>query len=275
VVEMHKESFLDDAEVAVATEFQEKGYVIVPVNDEISFDRIRSLIIERAATFLNKNVTDHENFLNNLHDELSLDKLNALRLEVIRSINSESWLRPSYFRLARPVLEALVGNELAMQMRINLSIQLPKDGGSLLPLHADVWSGDSPYEVVVWLPLVDCYETKSMFLLPPDVEHDMRKRFSDYAKKSSEELYQSIKNHLIWIEIKAGEVLIFNQNLPHGNRINDEAETRWSLNCRFKGVFTPYGDKKLGEFFEPITLKPASRVGMSYRLPTLSEDSDE
>jgi len=272
---MPKDSFLDDEEVTVAAEFQKKGYVIVPVNDEISFDRIRRLIVERAASFLNRNVVDPDNFLNSVHHHLSLDKLNALRLEVIRSINSESWLRPSYYRLARPALEALVGNELAMQMRINLSIQLPQDDGSLLPLHADVWSGDSPYEVVVWLPLVDCHETKSMFLLPPDVEQDIRKTFSKYARQSSEELYQSIKDHLIWIEIKAGEVLIFNQNLPHGNRINKEEETRWSLNCRFKGVFTPYGDKKLGEFFEPITLKPASRIGMSYRLPALSEDSAE
>ena len=185
-------------------------------------------------------------------------------------MNSEPWFRPSYYKLVRPALSAIVGNELAMQMRINLSIQLPQDDGSLLPVHADVWSGDSPYEVVVWLPLVDCYQTKSMFLLPPEVEQDMRKRFSDYARQSAEELYQSIKNDLIWIEIKAGEALIFNQNLPHGNRTNQEPETRWSLNCRFKGVFTPYQDKKLGEFFEPITLRPASRIGASYRLPKLS-----
>ena len=61
--------------------------------------------------------------------------------------------------------------------------------------------------------------------------------------------------------------MIFNQNLPHGNRVNDEDETRWSMNCRFKSVFSPYADKKLGEFFEPITLRAASQVGMDYELP--------
>ena len=79
----------------------------------------------------------------------------------------------------------------------------------------------------------------------------------------------------MWIEIKAGEVLVFNQNLPHGNRVNKTAETRWSMNCRFKGVFTPYGDKKLGEFFEPITLKAASRLGMAYQFPSLHSDPEE
>ena len=46
--------------------------------------------------------------------------------------------------------------------------------------------------------------------------------------------------------------------------INKESETRWSMNVRFKGIFTPYGDKKIGEFFEPINLKAASIIGMKY-----------
>ena len=54
-----------------------------------------------------------------------------------------------------------------MQQRVNLSIQMPGDTSSLLPVHADTWSGDSPYEVVAWLPLVHCYGTKAMYLLPP------------------------------------------------------------------------------------------------------------
>ena len=51
------------------------------------------------------------------------------------------------------------------------------------------------------------------------------------------------------------------------SRVNRENETRWTMNCRFKGAFTPYADKKLGEFFEPITLRPATRLGLEYRLP--------
>jgi len=57
--------------------------------------------------------------------------------------------------------------------------------------------------------------------------------------------------------------------LPHGNIVNMENETRWTINCRFKGVFTPYGDKKVGEFFEPITLKPISKIAMNYKFPKI------
>ena len=74
-----------------------------------------------------------------------------------------------------------------------------------------------------------------------------------------------------WININFGEVLIFNQALPHGNVVNNENETRWSMNCRFKSIFTHFGDKKIGEFFEPITLRKISELGMKYNLPKLNE----
>ena len=85
----------------------------------------------------------------------------------MNSLNKSNQFKKNYFDAAKYDLFNLVGNELAMQKRINLSIQLPKDESSLLPVHSDVWSGDSPYEVVVWMPLVDCYKTKSMYILPP------------------------------------------------------------------------------------------------------------
>jgi sporadic carbohydrate cluster 2OG-Fe(II) oxygenase len=62
-------------------------------------------------------------------------------------------------------------------------------------------------------------------------------------------------------------VLLFTHTLMHGNRVNAESTARWSMNLRFKGLFTPYSDKALGDFFEPITLRAASRIGMNYRLP--------
>ena len=49
--------------------------------------------------------------------------------------------------------------------------------------------------------------------------------------------------------------------------VNKEDETRWSMNCRFKSIFTPYKDKRIGEYYEPIIIKPATRRGISYKFP--------
>ena len=152
-----------------------------------------------------------------------------------------------------------------MQRKVNLSIQLPKDKDSLLSIHTDTLSGDSSFEVVVWLPLVDCYATKSMYILPPKDSKKLFKKMSNNLNiYTHEKIYNSVKNKIKFLQIKKGQVLIFNQNLFHGNVVNKSSETRWSMNCRFKSIFSPYRNKPIGDFFEPITLKPASIDGMEY-----------
>ena len=262
--------FINPEEIIFEERFQEKGYIVLDIEDKAPLEQIRSTVIEVASEHLGVFGGDATEFLNGVHRLVAPDKLNELRIHVINKINAQTWVREALFRLGRHMLEILVGNELAMQLRVNLSIQMPRDDSSLLPIHADVWSGDSPFEVVLWLPLVDCYGSKSMYILPPAPAQRLYECFSELQGKSSEELFQAIESDVDWIEIRYGEVMIFNQNLPHGNQVNTESETRWSMNCRFKGVFTPYGDKKLGEFFEPITLRVASRNGMNYKHPVVS-----
>jgi len=264
--------FATDLDNKLSIEYLDKGYVIRPVADAEALEWIRDqfYLLIRDALPDTKSIGTEE-LLNYIHKYVPVSDLNNFRLKIIQAINSIEGFREMYFRVARNYLDILVGNELAMQLRINLSIQLPQDDSSLLPVHSDVWSGDSPFEVVVWIPLVDCYGSKAMYVLPPEQSKELNKNFKDKASGSCEKLYKSIKDEVQWLELSYGEVLIFDQALPHGNRLNKENETRWSMNCRFKGVFTPYGDKKIGEFFEPITLRAASKKGMAYQLPKINE----
>ena len=74
-------------------------------------------------------------------------------------------------------------------------------------------------------------------------------------------------SELQFIKINYGNFLFFNQSLPHGNVVNQTKETRISLNCRFKGLFTPYAQKKLGSFFSPLKIKPVSKLALNYKFP--------
>ena len=95
--------------------------------------------------------------------------------DLINQMNDHETFRKYYYNISKEFLDIIVGNELAMQKRVNLSIQLPEDDSSLLPVHADTWSGDSPFEAVVWIPLVDCFKTKTMYILPPDRAKQLNK----------------------------------------------------------------------------------------------------
>lgn len=258
--------FLTTEERALGERFHAGGHIIAPAEDREALDAIRDLLTRLAVDRLGLGEPP-DRLLDRIGDHVPVERLNEFRLAMISGMNAEPWLRAAYFSVARRTLAAVAGNELCMQRRVNLSIQLPDDDSSLLPVHADSWSGDSPFEVVLWIPLVDCYGSKSMFLLPPGPNAGLEQRMHGFADRSVDEMYAAIEPDLAWMEVPYGHFLLFNQNLAHGNRVNREADARWSMNCRFKGVFTPYADKKLGEFFEPITLRAASRIGMEYELP--------
>lgn len=259
-------NFLEKHEISLSNKFKKKGYIISKVENTNSLAYIKNLTIKNLKKIIGYKSLSKFN-LNNLHKKVSLENLNDIRVNLINLNNKDSDFRYHYFNTAKKMIYTLVGNELMMQKSINHSIQFPEDGSSLLPVHSDVWSGDSPFEINLWLPLVDCYKTKSMYIL----EEQYKKEFVNYMKNSkissSTQIFDKIKKKVKWLSVKYGECLLFNQSLPHGNVINEELSSRISMNCRFKSIYSPYGDKKMGEFFLPITTRVMTEIGINYKFP--------
>ncbi len=262
-------SFLNQEEIKISNEFLKNGYIIKKIPDEKALNKIKDLFINILNKKNNFKKKTDKDFFNNFHNFIKVKDLNDFRLNLINKLNNNKNFRKNYFFCAKSYLDLIVGNELVMQKRVNLSIQLPNDKSSLLDVHADVWSGDSPYEAVAWIPLVNCFKTKSMYILPFDKYKKYEKNLFSSKIKNSGNLFNKIKKDVHWLNVKFGEILIFNQCLPHGNLVNKTKETRWSMNCRFKSVFSPYFDKKIGEFFEPITIKPATKSAIKYNFPKI------
>ena len=262
-------NFLKENELKLSKKFINDGFIIKDIKNLDSLYYLRDKIIKSSTLITRDKQNEKSKFLNTIHHMVKIKELNDFRLKIFRSINRDIKFRKSFYEISRDLLDALVGNELAMQKRINLSIQFPEDV-VLLPVHSDTWSGLSPFEVVVWVPLVDCYKSKSMYILPPKENKNFVKKFNKIVNSDSEKIFSLIKKKIVWLNLKFGQILIFNQQLPHGNVINKENETRWSMNCRFKSIFSPYADKKIGEFYEPITIRPVSQLGFKYKYPKIS-----
>jgi len=247
--------------------FLKTGYIIKKAEKKTALDYVNNFLKQSILRKL-KIKKQPKNFsLNNFHEYVSTKELNSVRLELFTRMNKDKKFRNSIFLIAKETLHQLVGNELAMQNKINLSIQVPNDDSSLLPLHSDTWDGDSPFETVLWIPLVNCFKTKSMFILKSSKYEEFNKIYKSNKIKSVSNLHNVLKKDLKFLKINYGNFLLFNQTLPHGNVVNKTKETRISLNCRFKGLFTPYSQKKLGGFFSPISIRPASKIGIKYKFP--------
>lgn len=261
--------FLTEEENLISERYLKNGYIIFPFKDTSHLLALKDKVWEWSKDYLNLENVKPNDFFDKTQDFVSKSELNEFRVHLINKLSKDEQVRPLIYKLAKEYIDIIVGNELAMQRAPNLSIQLPKDDSSLLPLHSDVWSGNSPYEIVFWLPLVDCFKTKSMYALPIKESQRISNNFSKYSNLNAEELYKKIEADLDWFNVPFGHGVIFTHTLLHGNIVNQEESTRWTFNVRFKGLLTPYAAKELGESFLPISIKPSTRVGHDFVKPEL------
>ena len=101
-----------------------------------------------------------------------------------------------------------VGNELAMQNAINLSVVMPNDDGSILKMHADTYTGETPFQVVVWIPLVSVEKTNSLFIATKQDTMKINKVFPTF-KNGFKDVEKKLKNKINYLKVNYGQGVIF------------------------------------------------------------------
>jgi sporadic carbohydrate cluster 2OG-Fe(II) oxygenase len=229
-----------------AAELLKNGFTQFRFGDAGFIDSLSRELKNLAATRLGGPVES----LELVHESLGDQSLNSLRVDAIQTLNRNREFRDHLLENARPLLEKILGPDLAVQKNISLVISTPGDDTSQIPLHADTWTGHSLFELNLWIPLTRVFKTQSMFILPLE-RMVARKNEWDGKDGSIDQLMTKWKTDLHFIDANPGEAILFWHHLPHGNTVNLEKHTRWSLNLRFKNLFSPYGDKGLGDYFVP------------------------
>lgn len=262
---MTQQSFLTPEDSELSQKFLAEGYVIRHCESHSALHEMINWIRSQANQWLSAN--GHHRQIHDFsqsHSAVSTKILNDLRLHLFASINAQSDSRKTYFSFAALLLQSLVGNELAMQNKVNLSIQQPGDQTSVLEMHSDAWTGDSPFQVVLWVPLTNSTGTNAMYLLGPDKSTEAYGRVRKGELLSMSEIHAEYAKFFKPIEVTRGDILIFDSNCLHGNQLNTTSESRWSLNCRFTSLMAPSTSPEcqLGSFYTPIMVRPATRMGL-------------
>tara|TARA_B100001250_G_scaffold414327_1_gene451989 strand:+ start:1330 stop:2133 length:804 start_codon:yes stop_codon:yes gene_type:complete len=248
--------------------FQENGYLIKKIDNIDGLKYISQKffkVLNKKKIILNTNKIK----LSKLHKFINKKSLNNLRVKIIKSINEDKKFSENYYNVAKKTLDFLIGNEVAMQKNINLSIQTPNDPDSMLSMHSDIHAGESPFEVVAWLPLTDVQaNSMSMFIAKPKNNKIVNKYVME-SRKNIQEIYRKNKKKFKFLKINYGEILIFSPILMHGNIINKTNFTRISMNCRFKSLLSPFNvfsrtHRNIPHFFKPLVIKPMTKVGFNF-----------
>ena len=148
-------------------------------------------------------------------------------------------------------------HDILIQKHVNLVIQRPGDLDNS-ELHRDA-PANSEFEVVVWVPFVDCSADMSLFILNLETTakwlNELRKsNGSNWAQVKSK-----IETEATPIPVNFGEALIFMTPLYHGSKINTGLSTRVSTNFRLRSMFAPSGLKDTLNFWEILAISPFTK----------------
>ena len=75
-------------------------------------------------------------------------------------------------------------------------------------MHSDIYAGESPFQLVVWIPLVDAKSTKSMFITNPQHNKKLNKTVLKTNNLTTRNIYNKNKKLFNFINIKFGQVLV-------------------------------------------------------------------
>lgn len=242
--------------------FVDKGYKIFDIENLELLDELT----EKFKFFINKNFDINIKNLEHLHEHVTSEDINQIRMGFYNYINDDGLFSENYLKLGYEGIKELAGSELAGNKNVNFSIQLPNDITSTLGIHCDSYSGESDFQINLWVPLTNSFDTNSMFLFDPKFSNEINSSLSDYEEIGIEGLLDTHEGHYDFLNIPYGKGLIFTPTCLHGNVVNKTKSTRISFNSRYKNFFSPYSENKesnknIGSFYKPISLKAASIVG--------------
>lgn len=240
------------------------GYEIISADSSSSLDSIREFISNLLVKKYSLTVSDPSNVLNNIHKyaEISSDaSANSLVLDVINSSKNQHDFSTAVYQAFGSTIRSFLGPDLHAQRNNNIVFQYP-NSHRFSELHTD-YPPNSPYELVLWVPLVDCFDTKSFYIVPLPDSTSLISAYSQ-NKYPSWDLFKSdclLKaKHL---QVDYGNAIIFWTGLIHGSLTNETTESRWCINVRFKNLFAPCGQHDPLTYYKVFNTSPVTKIALS------------
>ena len=236
------------------------GFQVVKIKNLSYLKKIKLKIYDLSIRIERDKYKNIDKYFDHFHKIIKDSTiLNEFRIELISKINSNNYIRNNIFKSFENELLNILGPDIAVQKNVNLSVNLPKDL-NVVPIHRDA-PPSSNFDLAIVIPLTTFFNSKNLYVLNLK---DTYKSLKLYSKNEKRYKSFSIKNAKK-LSIKFGQILVFWPGLKHMVPYNLENESRWSLNIRFKNIFSPYGSKDFLDFYEIIKLSKFTKMNLDFQ----------
>ena len=246
--------------------FNSNGFEVVEIIDiqklALFKDKLSSFLAQKFS--IDTNVASSDDVLNNIHKLAPITSdsdANNLVLSVINNFAIDYSFGDFIYQLLQHFISPTIGPDIQAQKNNNIVFQYPKSL-RFSELHTDT-PPNSPFELVCWVPLVNCYGTKSFYLLDIENSQSLFKAYKANKFNSWDSFKTECLRHSIDVKIPYGKALVFWSGLIHGSHINTTDESRWCLNTRYKNLFSPTAKHDPLVYYKPLRISALSQFALS------------
>ena len=195
--------------------------------------------------------------LTKIHEVIPYDELQNFQIKLIRET-----ARPDFKEILHPfvheVLEPVFGAEIATQRFSNIRLFLPNRSEMKLAYHTGVWYGHGLGQATCWMPFTPVKDSNSMLVVSREDSVRLMKEAED-NDWDQEKMQEEFDKYSWFVEAKAGQAHLFNQEIIHGNATNETPISRVSIDFRLCIKNGKLCRKRVGGYF--TLLDPEVRGG--------------
>ena len=245
---------------SISTEFSKNGYAIVTADRQEALLKVKQIVFEKSKEVFDYDGEDADWFFDNFHSlDISTEELNTKRIEIIQYCTDSTNVNELIFEAFQQPIFELLGRDIMVQKVTNLVIQPPGDLNTSEP-HRDTPT-DSYYSIVIWVPMTDSYGTKTLNILNLEQSNDAFDMIQNNPDNWTSPQSSVLENGNA-VEVPFGSAIILWPHLYHGSKVNEEKETRWTLNIRYINAFAPKGHKNPFDYFKLLCLSPLTQLAL-------------
>lgn len=211
-----------------------KGYAIVSIEDIENFKKLRDIFIKIMTSNKSNKISTDINFIRAKVAKMTKAEVNKHMVKLLKFTNLSEMIINSFPRL----IQNLCGNELFIQRRATIVMNVPGKGHAKQWPHYELMSGISPFTFVIWAPLHDLETNSGVYYIEEKESIKIMKEEHKKGLVNGPTVLNMMRNKRTQ-PLKFGQAVIFNPFIIHGNIEFESELARIAYNVRFQSYNMP------------------------------------
>ena len=209
-----------------------KGYAIVKIENLENLIQLRKKFIKNLN--INSNEDEDIDIVRENIAKIDKSEINKAMINLLKFNNLSEIILNSFPKLVKQ----LCGEELLIQRRATVIMNVPGKGQAKQWPHYELMSGISPFTYVIWIPMHDLEENSGVYFVELEKSLELIKKEEAQGLVNGPTVLNMMSDQKPE-PLKFGEAIIFNPFVLHGNIQFKSNLARIAYNVRFQSFKKP------------------------------------